>query len=148
MAAPVTVMRLHPLTGGALAGAATGVVMTGVLRAGMSLQRRRAEAAKRTLFVKRRPSRKRRCPNCGGFGIVRCHLCKGSGFVERQTPVYDVLLCPACVSHRYLSCGVCWGTGRRINIDVGMSRARTFFANFGNQLKGVLGFVIAKAAGQ
>jgi len=146
MAAPVTALRLHPLAQGAIGGAATGLVMTGVLRAGLSIHRRRQEAAKKSLFVKRRPNRKRRCPHCGGFGIVRCHLCRGNGFVERQTPMFDVFLCPACVSRRWVSCGVCSGIGRRINLDTG--RVRTLFDGLGNSFKGILALVVAKAAGQ
>lgn len=146
MAAPVTALRIHPLVQGALAGLTTGLVMTGVARAGMKLHRQRKDLAKKSLFVKRRPARKRRCPQCAGFGIMRCPLCRGNGFVERQTPMFDVFLCPACVSRRYISCEVCSGVGRRINLDV--SNARNFLANFGNSLKGILALVVAKAAGQ
>ena len=101
----------NPQVQAVLGGVGAGLLVTVSFQGAVS----RARRPRRGLFVRRRP--KLKCPKCGGFGIVRCNLCDGKGFVERQTPMYDVILCPKCVSHRHVDCDMCLGTGIRPDTD-------------------------------
>jgi hypothetical protein len=67
----------------------------------------------RGLFVRRRPPQRERCTKCGGFGIVRCSLCRGSGFVLYEKKLQHSDPCPLCTARRYIRCGMCHGSGRR-----------------------------------
>jgi len=63
------------------------------------------------LYIKRRPEKK--CFECRGFGITRCNLCFGQGFVsyERKYQRFDP--CPKCLQKRYDACPYCRGSGQR-----------------------------------
>ncbi|KAK4533099.1 hypothetical protein CCYA_CCYA15G3956 [Cyanidiococcus yangmingshanensis] len=65
------------------------------------------------LFVRRRPQRHERCLKCGGFGIIRCTLCAGRGFVRYEKKLQHSDPCPLCTARRYVRCGICGGNGRR-----------------------------------
>lgn len=69
----ITPLRLSLIPGVALGGIIGSIVITNVVT-------RISQRNERTsLFVKRRA--RRRCPRCGGFGIVRCNLCQGEAMV-------------------------------------------------------------------
>ena len=74
-------------------------------------QKKNLVRKKNGLFLKPRPEKK--CFKCQGFGISRCTLCSGKGFVlyERKFSRSDP--CPKCFQKRYDMCSVCQGTGER-----------------------------------
>lgn len=139
LAAPT--FRLHLQIQAVLGGVGAGLLMTGAFRGVVTNLRR----PRRGLFVRRRP--KQRCPRCSGFGIERCHLCRGSGFVERQKPMLDVILCPACVSNRYFNCAMCSGSGKRPSQDMKLMWRPTqqFVQQLSNGVKGILAMLSARA---
>jgi hypothetical protein len=67
---------------------------------------------KNGLFIKIRP--KKKCFKCQGFGIIRCVLCSGKGFVlyERKYQRFDP--CPKCFQKRFDICPLCQGSGERL----------------------------------
>lgn len=64
------------------------------------------------LFIKKRPDKK--CFECYGFGIIRCNLCAGEGFVSYERKYQRSDLCPKCLQKRYDICPYCRGTGKRV----------------------------------
>jgi hypothetical protein len=63
------------------------------------------------LFLKKRPEKK--CLKCQGFGIVRCDLCSGKGFVLYERKFQRSDPCPKCFQKRYDMCHYCQGRGDR-----------------------------------
>eukprot|EP01025_Chloroclados_australasicus_P000646 TRINITY_DN10267_c0_g1_i6.p2 TRINITY_DN10267_c0_g1~~TRINITY_DN10267_c0_g1_i6.p2 ORF type:complete len:267 (-),score=8.30 TRINITY_DN10267_c0_g1_i6:435-1160(-) len=49
------------------------------------------------------------CSKCHGFGIERCDLCSGSGFVNWEGKFQHLEPCPLCCSKRYVRCTQCGG---------------------------------------
>ena len=66
---------------------------------------------KKGLFLKSRPENK--CFKCQGFGISRCSLCFGKGFVLYERKFQRSDPCPKCFQKRYDMCSFCQGTGGR-----------------------------------
>lgn len=66
------------------------------------------------LFVCRRPAPGSRCYRCGGFGLVRCRLCRGEGIVFFQNKLRHYSYCPRCCGTRMGKCERCRGTGLRV----------------------------------
>mmetsp|Transcript_43757 Transcript_43757/g.87940 ORF Transcript_43757/g.87940 Transcript_43757/m.87940 type:complete len:125 (+) Transcript_43757:96-470(+) len=64
------------------------------------------------LFIKKRP--KRKCLECHGFGIIRCDLCSGRGFVSYERKYQHFDPCPKCLQKRYDVCSFCGGNGQRV----------------------------------
>ncbi|AFP65507.1 hypothetical protein CMESO_340 (nucleomorph) [Chroomonas mesostigmatica CCMP1168] len=63
------------------------------------------------LFIKQRPEKK--CFKCQGFGIIRCDLCSGKGFVFYERKYQRSDPCPKCFQKRYDMCPFCQGNGER-----------------------------------
>jgi len=57
------------------------------------------------LFVKKRANI--RCLECRGFGIIRCDLCKGKGFISYERKYQREDPCPKCLLKRYILCPMC-----------------------------------------
>lgn len=66
------------------------------------------------LFLKKRPEKK--CLKCQGFGISRCDLCSGKGFVLYERKFQRSDPCPKCFQKRYDMCPYCQGRGDRFFI--------------------------------
>lgn len=62
-------------------------------------------AAIRGLLVRR----VRSCLACHGYGIVRCRLCSGNGFVDWQAKFRYSDVCPLCTTKRFITCSDCGG---------------------------------------
>lgn len=80
-------------------------------------QKKNFARKKNGLFLKPRPQKK--CFKCQGFGISRCNLCLGKGFVLYERKFHRSDPCPKCFQKRYDMCSFCQGTG-----------GRTFFGKF------------------
>lgn len=66
---------------------------------------------KNGLFLRNRPEK--RCFKCQGFGIIRCNLCDGKGFVLYERKFQRSDPCPKCFQKRYDMCSSCQGKGER-----------------------------------
>lgn len=53
------------------------------------------------------------CPDCRGFGIARCDLCRASGCVKWIGKWDHVEPCPECMGKRYHRCYTCGGLYHR-----------------------------------
>lgn len=80
------------------------------------LFRGKANTEKKGLFIQQRPEKK--CFNCQGFGIVRCDLCSGKGFVFYEKKYQRSDPCPKCFQRRYDLCSFCQGVGKRISFNI------------------------------
>lgn len=53
------------------------------------------------------------CSNCNGTGLMTCSFCEGVTF---KGPDGKDLPCPACGLEKYVTCTVCFGTGKQIEL--------------------------------
>lgn len=49
----------------------------------------------------------RRCPECSGFGIIDCPVCRGTG----RDPRNEDIDCTYCRGTTTIKCNICGGTG-------------------------------------
>ena len=120
----VTLPSLPILCSRGLVGAAALVGVLGgavIVHAGSRIansQRGRALWSRqlRGLYVRRRPPPRDRCLKCGGFGIVRCRLCRGAGIVGYEKKLQHRDPCPLCTAKRYTNCELCNGSGWRKHV--------------------------------
>ena len=63
--------------------------------------------------------------------------------------MYDVILCPACVSNRYVNCAMCVGSGKRPNTNINAlwRPTRQFAERLATGLKGILAMLYARTLG-
>jgi hypothetical protein len=89
----------------------------------VSFQSNKKFSDRNGLFIKKRPEKK--CFRCSGFGITRCSLCKGKGFVFYERKYLRSDPCPKCLQRRYDICPFCRGIGERI--IYGRSSLKNYF---------------------
>ncbi len=89
-----------------------GIILAAFLLFSLVLKNQKKIKKGYGLFVKKRPEKK--CFECNGFGITRCNLCSGRGFVSYEKKFQRFDPCPKCLQKRYDICPFCRGSGQRV----------------------------------
>eukprot|EP01023_Acetabularia_acetabulum_P004643 TRINITY_DN11980_c0_g1_i1.p4 TRINITY_DN11980_c0_g1~~TRINITY_DN11980_c0_g1_i1.p4 ORF type:complete len:213 (-),score=5.01 TRINITY_DN11980_c0_g1_i1:1460-2098(-) len=53
------------------------------------------------------------CEQCRGYGVQRCDLCAGKGFVGWEGKFSHLEPCPLCMGKRFNSCQICGGMAHK-----------------------------------